>query len=141
MQVRSLFRHCERRPLTGRRRRDEWEQEAGQILVDKSKHLDALLLSEFMLKVGAATSALSDQTLTVVNARTGSTGSTSAMACVESLRSGRRGLTPRFAGQGHLPLRDACTSETVGTAGSVPWRRRAVVGHVDWVLRTHDATA
>lgn len=29
--------------------RDEWEQEAGQILIDKSKHLDALLLSEWMM--------------------------------------------------------------------------------------------
>ncbi|KAL8278621.1 hypothetical protein RQP46_008913 [Phenoliferia psychrophenolica] len=29
--------------------RDEWEQEAGQILIDKSRHLDALLLTEWML--------------------------------------------------------------------------------------------
>ncbi|KAM0790329.1 hypothetical protein ACM66B_003214 [Microbotryomycetes sp. NB124-2] len=29
--------------------RDEWEQEAGQILIDKSRHLDALLLSEWMM--------------------------------------------------------------------------------------------
>ncbi|CEQ42039.1 SPOSA6832_03801, partial [Sporobolomyces salmonicolor] len=29
--------------------RDEWEQEAGQILIDKSKHLDALLLAEWMM--------------------------------------------------------------------------------------------
>ncbi|GAA6037587.1 hypothetical protein JCM8097_006128 [Rhodosporidiobolus ruineniae] len=29
--------------------RDEWEQEAGQILVDKSRHLDALLLAEWMM--------------------------------------------------------------------------------------------
>lgn len=30
--------------------RDEWEQEAGQMLIDKSKHLDVLLLAESMLK-------------------------------------------------------------------------------------------
>ncbi|BGP58166.1 hypothetical protein JCM8202v2_005827 [Rhodotorula sphaerocarpa] len=29
--------------------RDEWEMEAGQILVDKAKHLDALLLAEWMM--------------------------------------------------------------------------------------------
>ncbi|GAA5998961.1 uncharacterized protein JCM10292_005826 [Rhodotorula paludigena] len=29
--------------------RDEWEQEAGTILVDKRKHLDALLLAEWMM--------------------------------------------------------------------------------------------
>ena len=29
--------------------RDEWEQEAGQILVDKRRHLDAMLLSLYML--------------------------------------------------------------------------------------------
>ncbi|TNY23116.1 family 71 glycosyltransferase [Rhodotorula diobovata] len=29
--------------------RDEWEQEAGQILVDKSRNLDALLLAEWMM--------------------------------------------------------------------------------------------
>ncbi|GAA6064524.1 hypothetical protein JCM10212_004775 [Sporobolomyces blumeae] len=29
--------------------RDEWEQEAGQILVDKKYHLDALLLAEWMM--------------------------------------------------------------------------------------------
>ncbi|KAM0752545.1 hypothetical protein T439DRAFT_286821 [Meredithblackwellia eburnea MCA 4105] len=29
--------------------RDEWEQEAGQILIDKSRHLDALILSEWMM--------------------------------------------------------------------------------------------
>ncbi|GAA5904617.1 hypothetical protein JCM6882_004922 [Rhodosporidiobolus microsporus] len=29
--------------------RDEWEQEAGQILIDKSKHLDALYLAEWMM--------------------------------------------------------------------------------------------
>lgn len=29
--------------------RDEWEQEAGQIVIDKALHLDALLLSEWML--------------------------------------------------------------------------------------------
>ncbi|BGP20067.1 hypothetical protein JCM10213_003549 [Rhodosporidiobolus nylandii] len=29
--------------------RDEWEQEAGSILIDKSKHLDALLLAEWMM--------------------------------------------------------------------------------------------
>ncbi|MBW0500979.1 hypothetical protein O181_040694 [Austropuccinia psidii MF-1] len=36
--------------LIGTQCRDEWEQEAGQILIDKSKHLDALLLAEYMLK-------------------------------------------------------------------------------------------
>ncbi len=35
--------------VTGVPCRDEWEQEAGQILIDKSKHLDALLLSEWMM--------------------------------------------------------------------------------------------
>ncbi|KDQ21097.1 glycosyltransferase family 71 protein [Botryobasidium botryosum FD-172 SS1] len=30
--------------------RDEWEQEAGQIVIDKRKHLDALLLSMYMLE-------------------------------------------------------------------------------------------
>lgn len=29
--------------------RDEWEMEAGQILIDKAKHLDALLLAEWMM--------------------------------------------------------------------------------------------
>ncbi|GAA5930315.1 uncharacterized protein JCM15063_004771 [Sporobolomyces koalae] len=29
--------------------RDEWEQEAGQILVDKKQHLDALLLADWMM--------------------------------------------------------------------------------------------
>lgn len=29
--------------------RDEWEQEAGQILIDKKRHLDALLLSEWLM--------------------------------------------------------------------------------------------
>lgn len=29
--------------------RDEWEQEAGQIIVDKRRHLDAMLLSLYML--------------------------------------------------------------------------------------------
>ncbi|GAA6021382.1 hypothetical protein JCM10207_002029 [Rhodosporidiobolus poonsookiae] len=29
--------------------RDEWEEEAGTILIDKSKHLDALLLAEWMM--------------------------------------------------------------------------------------------
>jgi alpha 1,2-mannosyltransferase len=29
--------------------RDEWEQEAGQILIDKRRHLDAMLLSQYML--------------------------------------------------------------------------------------------
>ncbi|KAL8278623.1 hypothetical protein RQP46_008915 [Phenoliferia psychrophenolica] len=29
--------------------RDEWEQEAGQIIIDKSQHLDGLLLSEWMM--------------------------------------------------------------------------------------------
>ncbi|GJJ14446.1 hypothetical protein Clacol_008710 [Clathrus columnatus] len=29
--------------------RDEWEQEAGQIIIDKRKHLDAMLLSLYML--------------------------------------------------------------------------------------------
>ncbi|KAG0143192.1 hypothetical protein CROQUDRAFT_661603 [Cronartium quercuum f. sp. fusiforme G11] len=36
--------------LIGTQCRDEWEQEAGQILINKSKHLDVLLLSEYMLK-------------------------------------------------------------------------------------------
>ncbi|KNF06571.1 hypothetical protein PSTG_00444 [Puccinia striiformis f. sp. tritici PST-78] len=36
--------------LIGTQCRDEWEQEAGQILFDKSKHLDVLLLAESMLK-------------------------------------------------------------------------------------------
>jgi len=36
--------------LIGTQCRDEWEQEAGQILIDKSKHLDVLLLAESMLK-------------------------------------------------------------------------------------------
>ncbi|KAI8445597.1 mannosyltransferase putative-domain-containing protein [Phakopsora pachyrhizi] len=36
--------------LIGTQCRDEWEQEAGQLLIDKSQHLDALLLSEAMLK-------------------------------------------------------------------------------------------
>lgn len=36
--------------LIGTQCRDEWEQEAGQILIDKSKHLDTLLLAEYMLK-------------------------------------------------------------------------------------------
>ncbi|GAA5873215.1 hypothetical protein JCM8547_008603 [Rhodosporidiobolus lusitaniae] len=35
--------------LIGTPCRDEWEQEAGQILIDKSKHLDALLLAEWMM--------------------------------------------------------------------------------------------
>lgn len=30
--------------------RDEWEQEAGQILIDKRRHLDAMLLSQYMLE-------------------------------------------------------------------------------------------
>lgn len=30
--------------------RDEWEQEAGQIVIDKRRHLDALLLSAYMLE-------------------------------------------------------------------------------------------
>jgi hypothetical protein len=30
--------------------RDEWEMEAGQIIIDKGRHLDALLLSEWILK-------------------------------------------------------------------------------------------
>lgn len=29
--------------------RDEWEQEAGQILIDKSLHLDTLLLAQWMM--------------------------------------------------------------------------------------------
>ena len=29
--------------------RDEWEQEAGQIIIDKRRHLDAMLLSLYML--------------------------------------------------------------------------------------------
>ena len=29
--------------------RDEWEQEAGQIVIDKRRHLDALLLAQYML--------------------------------------------------------------------------------------------
>jgi alpha 1,2-mannosyltransferase len=29
--------------------RDEWEQEAGQMLIDKAKHLDVLRLTEYML--------------------------------------------------------------------------------------------
>ena len=29
--------------------RDEWEMEAGQILIDKSKHLDVLLLVEWLM--------------------------------------------------------------------------------------------
>lgn len=29
--------------------RDEWEMEAGQILIDKARHLDALLLAEWMM--------------------------------------------------------------------------------------------
>ncbi|EFP86879.1 hypothetical protein PGT21_029178 [Puccinia graminis f. sp. tritici] len=36
--------------LIGTQCRDEWEQEAGQMLIDKSKHLDVLLLAEYMLK-------------------------------------------------------------------------------------------
>lgn len=36
--------------LIGTQCRDEWEQEAGQMLIDKSKHLDMLLLAEHMLK-------------------------------------------------------------------------------------------
>lgn len=36
--------------LIGTQCRDEWEQEAGQILIDKSRHLDVLLLSEHMLQ-------------------------------------------------------------------------------------------
>ena len=30
--------------------RDEWEQEAGQIVIDKARHLDAMLLSAYMLQ-------------------------------------------------------------------------------------------
>lgn len=30
--------------------RDEWEQEAGQIVIDKTRHLDAMLLSAYMLE-------------------------------------------------------------------------------------------
>ncbi|OAV96985.1 hypothetical protein PTTG_00082 [Puccinia triticina 1-1 BBBD Race 1] len=36
--------------LIGTQCRDEWEQEAGQMLIDKSQHLDVLLLAEHMLK-------------------------------------------------------------------------------------------
>ena len=30
--------------------RDEWEQEAGQILIDKSQHLDVLILVEWLMR-------------------------------------------------------------------------------------------
>lgn len=30
--------------------RNEWEMEAGQLLIDKSKHLDALKLAEYMVR-------------------------------------------------------------------------------------------
>lgn len=35
--------------VSGVKCRNEWENEAGQILVDKSRHMDALLLSRYML--------------------------------------------------------------------------------------------
>jgi len=35
--------------IIGTQCRDEWEQEAGQILIDKRRHLDALLLANWML--------------------------------------------------------------------------------------------
>lgn len=35
--------------LIGVQCRNEWEMEAGQVLIDKSKHLDALKLTEYML--------------------------------------------------------------------------------------------
>lgn len=37
-------------PPVGVRCRDEFEMEAGQMLIDKKYHMDALLLSEAMLK-------------------------------------------------------------------------------------------
>jgi hypothetical protein len=36
--------------IMGMQCRDEWEQEAGQIVIDKARHLDALLLSAYMLR-------------------------------------------------------------------------------------------
>ena len=36
--------------ILGVKCRNEWEQEAGQMLFDKARHLDALVLSEHMLQ-------------------------------------------------------------------------------------------
>ena len=35
--------------IIGTQCRDEWEMEAGQIMIDKRRHMDALLLSNWML--------------------------------------------------------------------------------------------
>lgn len=36
--------------IMGVKARDEWEMEAGQILIDKGRHLDIMVLSQFMLQ-------------------------------------------------------------------------------------------
>ena len=81
--------------------RDEWEQEAGQMLIDKSRHLDVLHLTNYMMLRYKTWFHLSD-------------GDKDLFRCVAHLR----GLYVLIVAS---QIRNACVTEEVGRSRCARW--------------------